>query len=381
MTGTDSPPGRIRLLALDTLRFLAASVVIVAHARDMHPYLLPWRFFATWLFQPKSAVAFFFVLSGFVLHLSWKGAWPKLRGWAAFMVKRVFRLYPLYFLSLPLGLLVLGALPLAQSEWYALDPAWKEIIDQTRNNPVQWVHHFLLVTPGLDMNFLNPPIWTLAAEMRVAFVFPWLSWLVKRLPMGWGLVTSLVSMIVLPLVAQRTLPTVGLLPLFMLGAWGAQHQARLTWLKSGKALLVLVVGLAIYCAGPEMRGTGTLTKAWHLQISGTGALLTMLAILRLPFLVKILERPFLVFGGHASYGLYALHFPIFMGLAYFAWKGDWSATTFFLIGFSVTLALAAWLYRTVELPMIRMGGEVVKRWVLGRKDPNAPTLTTVQSEP
>lgn len=86
-----------RFETLDALRGIAALLVVQVH--------LPYLFAAQMPFpHAYLAVDFFFMLSGFVLSFAYgqrlDGGWPT----AAFLRERFIRLYPLYLLSLPLGI-------------------------------------------------------------------------------------------------------------------------------------------------------------------------------------------------------------------------------------------------------------------------------------
>ena len=96
-TLTSSLGNAHRFEALDALRGLAALTVIQMH--------LPFLFAAHMPFpHAYLAVDFFFMLSGFVLNYAYGSRLAN--GWSTllFLRDRVFRLYPLYLLALPLGL-------------------------------------------------------------------------------------------------------------------------------------------------------------------------------------------------------------------------------------------------------------------------------------
>lgn len=94
--GTRPPTGGINLPSLTGLRFVAATMVLVHHAAMVGqvPFLSSWHGFGT------TGVSFFFVLSGFVLTWSTPGS-EKI---SDFYVKRVFRIWPLMFLSILLAI-------------------------------------------------------------------------------------------------------------------------------------------------------------------------------------------------------------------------------------------------------------------------------------
>lgn len=97
--------GKDRLGYVDSIRGLAALSVAVFH-------VLPWssapaaRTFGTYLDLGKVGVALFFMVSGFVVPFSLNG--ERANGLRKFVVRRFFRLYPAYWLSI-LGAVVLLA--------------------------------------------------------------------------------------------------------------------------------------------------------------------------------------------------------------------------------------------------------------------------------
>ena len=354
---------RKRLESLDSLRFLAATAVLLSHAQAM----MPWRpvqwLAATGLTHQKSAVAFFFVLSGLVLHLSLARTRSEfgLREYGSFITRRVFRIYPLYYVSLLIAFAVVTFLPLALCPYFGSDAAGAEVLVRDRGDVKQWIHHVLLISPGLDMQFLNPPIWTLAAEMRVAIVFPLLSILIGRLSLASGAVAVALMFVVAPWAAAKTVPTTALIPLFAIGAWVAQHGMNWSFVKGRAALVIGIVGLAIYAMSPMIRGRDAFSQSMHMNLAGVGSVLVMLMVIYVARARALLEHRWLVLGGQASYGVYALHFPVLMGLAYLAWRGGWPAWAFHVAGLVASVALAITLYRLLELPMIAAGRTVAQR--------------------
>lgn len=367
---------KTRFDALDSLRFIAAMIALTAHARELHEGLVPNSWADASFFHRKSAVAFFFALSGFVLHLSCRGAWPTVKSWTGFTIKRVFRLHPLYLASLLLALAVLSFLPLDHSIWYKPDTPWRMSFDFDHSHVRQWIHHLLLVTPGIDPNFLNPPIWTLAVEMKMALIFPWLSWLLARLPISAGLLLTVALMLGAPQLARLTMPVIGLMPLFMIGAWGAQHhqklagmlQSRLNW----RNLLLLAVGLIIYGYAAYLRRHHDRgSEVQQFQAAGFGAVLIMLAVINMPKLNRFLSGRWLVLGGALSYGIYVFHYPIYLGLLCYTGPDSVSANWFYFSGLAITCVLAWVLNRWLEVPMIKVGRSIANRFFPAKPRPPA----------
>src|SRR5947208_1964008 len=102
-----------RLYNLDGLRFMAAWIVLLCHLEVLKPYFgfspVQARFFSN---GAQIAVTFFFVLSGFLISyllLKEKKANPADRiNVKKFYLKRILRIWPLYYLLVVLAFFVLN---------------------------------------------------------------------------------------------------------------------------------------------------------------------------------------------------------------------------------------------------------------------------------
>jgi peptidoglycan/LPS O-acetylase OafA/YrhL len=147
----DAPDGRHRFVTLDGMRGVAALAVLCFHAGgglEQHAY---------------SAVDFFFMLSGFVLVHAYGAKLKDAKDGARFMVLRLVRLYPLYFVGGLLGLLVAWFLPAEPFRGWN-DAVWMSAI----------LHGIaMLPMPGVEPGIfpLNQPAWSLFMEMAVNIVF------------------------------------------------------------------------------------------------------------------------------------------------------------------------------------------------------------------
>lgn len=134
---TDIKTGRVT--AVDGLRGLLALVVVAWHVAT--PFGAVWLLIAA-----KAAVSLFFVLSGYALTRGWKP------GFAAFAVRRLVRLWPVYAICLAAAYLIAGRTPVwSQFAWYPLlDPN--------------------------DANAVNPPAWSLFFEVWTIPLMPLIVW-------------------------------------------------------------------------------------------------------------------------------------------------------------------------------------------------------------
>lgn len=347
-----------RIHALDSLRFLAATVVVFVHARAMmgwQPCSVGW---IDRLLDARSAVIFFFVLSGYVLQRSWGTEKPTVRSWTAFVVRRWFRMVPLYYAALLVAVLIFAVLPLAACPWFHDGVSGATTLHHDHADLRQWIAHMLLIDPRMDSTFINPPVWTLVVEMQMALLFPWLAWLVARARSVWfvGLWAGIT-------VISQWLESIGLanascFSLFFAGMGLAVHGERwLASLKPRASAGMLIGGLMLYTC-PALPG------AWwriHATVISIGAALIMVSAMTWPVMRRLLDHRLLVSGGEASYGIYVLHFPLLMAVSFGLWKNDLPAWLILPLGFGIAWLLAGWLRQKVELPMIEVGRRLARR--------------------
>ena len=347
-----------RIPALDSLRFLAATVVVLAHAQAMMGWGITSHGWIDRLLDARSAVIFFFVLSGYVLQRSWGQERPNARSWAAFVVRRWFRIVPLYYGSLLLAVLVFALLPMESCPWFRDAVAGVTTLHRDHADLRQWLAHALLIDPGMDSGFINPPVWTLVVEFQMALMFPWLAWLVARARSVGLAVLWLGLTVVGQWLEAQGWGNASCFSLFIAGMVLAVHGER--WMNSMGAVasaLTLLGGLALYTC-PSLPGAGWRAQATIIAI---GAALIMAGVVALPGARRMMEQRLLVIGGEASYGLYVLHFPVLMATSSVLWRIGGPAWMIFPVGMAVALMLAIWLRGRVELPMIEAGRRLARR--------------------
>ena len=144
---------------IQTLRFVAAMLVVLAHStamvnERMHLDMFKWR--AGW-----SGVDIFFVISGFVMAISSGGLMQRANGWKIFLTRRLIRIVPLYWVATTLKLATIITMPAL-----ALDSPlelWNTIAS------------YLFIPTFDDKSLLAAPLlkvgWTLNYEMLFYAIF------------------------------------------------------------------------------------------------------------------------------------------------------------------------------------------------------------------
>lgn len=185
------PKGAIAVL--DGVRALAFLIVIVLHMGNMTSALRLWDehanpFVSALINAGFSGVTLFFVLSGFLLFLPYAQSLLSQKRWPSakiFYIRRIFRIFPLYYFSLFVILL------LGHREYF---------------NPSMWgnLWPFLTFTMGFwTSQPIDGPYWTLAVEFQYYVLLPLIAlaiagatcWLPAKRRFG-GVVGSLLFMLV-----------------------------------------------------------------------------------------------------------------------------------------------------------------------------------------
>jgi peptidoglycan/LPS O-acetylase OafA/YrhL len=166
---------RLHLTYLDGLRGCAALFVVLHHAYvnsvgaspDLVPY--PWRLLTNLFVRGQYGVDVFIVLSGYclMLPLSQSGHGPAGGAWS-FFLRRARRILPPYYAALILCLIAYALIPiLRQPTGTRHDDALPAF------EPVSLLTHGALVhnLSGAFAHKIDPPMWSVATEWQIYFVF------------------------------------------------------------------------------------------------------------------------------------------------------------------------------------------------------------------
>jgi peptidoglycan/LPS O-acetylase OafA/YrhL len=354
-SGSRLHPSGTRLAGLDSLRGIAALIVVLTHCAGVYAEPAGWVThlpLSVLLWSGHGFVLVFFGLSGVVLFLPFRNGAVQ---YTPYLIKRIARIY------LPFGAAILLAASCCTltdpspvpglSGWFNYD-SWAEPVT-TRT----LVGH-LIMSDRKDLQQLDNAMWSLTHEMRLSILYPLIAWSVLR---NWriatcvGLITSLAAAYIdnrhyLTIFGLHPAATLQYLFLFTAGAATCltvdairQRIARLhkAW-----------IALASCCSLVAI--TSPLNNSTVAIGCGSVAALVLVALAASGQLDVVLLHRIPTWLGRISYSLYLLHLIVLLSLVHlFAGK----VPLLIILGATVglSLALAEVMYRLIERPSINLG--------------------------
>ncbi len=361
-----------RLNSLDALRGLLATWVLVAHvaSRVLSDETVRKLHLQAAL-EPLTPVYVFMILSGFVIfHLLHR----EYGGYRDFMIRRFFRLAPLYFFVLPISVAAVGfelrtleALPWRNGDITDSINVHRETLAHLWSHVVA---HISMLHGAISDRFLkDAPFsflsqgWSVSLEWQFYLSAPLLFLLAKSGRYLW-LALVLVILIVL---GRFGYYAVGYFPsqlhYFAVGILSYNTYRHSAWYVGMNAtlrtfLLLLAFG-AIYF------GTSN-PLVWMVWFAAMHVLLTSKSN-PTSLLSRISDSRVLLWLGEVSYSVYLLHIPIlYVVFALLLWLSrSWEQWHFLILALVLvvllTLALAGLTHKFIERPGIRTGRNFAKR--------------------
>lgn len=392
----------LRLNFLDGLRALLALAVVIIHAFEMFglgiegffgvehdisgmgdsPVAQTIRFLYVYLVSHFGyAVEAFIVVSGFSMMLP-VARTVDLRikgGFLGFMQRRARRILPPYYAALVFSILIFGLIP-GLNQPSTIGALWDLAL------PVfDWgviISHLLLIHNVNPEWFgkINLPLWTIAVEWQLYFLFTPLVLLARR----WGIFAMVaiasalgIGQLALPFSYPLSQPL--FLGLFAMGMSGAligfskdpglvKARQRIPWVALALLLLVLSVGVSVLIGQMGLSQYERTPLGLIIGLAVTCLLvgLTTLSELgkeRHPALQVLNSMP-LVNMGRFSYSLYLIHFPTLAAVAIACLHLNIAFTPAHLIvigpGSLLCIAVAWFFYKLFEEPFLPSGARVKK---------------------
>lgn len=351
-----------RFEVLDSLRGLAALVVVVGHCLNLLPEI-PWVEYSP-MHNARSAVIFFFILSGFVLALPFSNS----RGvhYPSYLVKRIFRIYSPYLCAVALAVL---AYELLSRGGVPELGAWFNSIWVTPLTVRLLVDHVLLIG-SFQNHVYNPVLWSLVHEMRISLVFPFIcSWIMRqdwRIGLGVGLAASIVGAVlsyttsVLLNWQNDYFETIHYLFMFIVGILLAKHRTQLIQalapLRRFALLMIFGLGLVLFTYGKGVHVILKNERFLYLDdwVISLGAALVLLTVMASKDLSKALTITPLRILGEISYSLYLFHAIILFSLAYLL-HGSLPTGVILGLAILVSIVVSYLAWRWIEQPSITLG--------------------------
>jgi peptidoglycan/LPS O-acetylase OafA/YrhL len=344
---------RETLLPLTSLRFAGALLVFSWHC-------VPTRAVSVTFSFGYLGVAFFFLLSGFILTYTYHGEFrDRLRpdGLRAFYAARIARIYPLHLATMPLAIACLVA--------FGTSTLWNGADAQMRLHAV--AAQAMLVQSWIPIGAIyfgaNGPAWSISVEAFFYAVFPLLAYGLLRLFRGSPPHVVLLCATALWLAELGLLwpqhavvddwrwyvfPPSRLVDFvvgMMVGIAFLRSDQRKPWPLRATSLEILAIAavcLAVYVSPfvpLSVRFSAWVMPAWCAAIfvfaRGRGAI------------SRVLAHPLLVRLGEVSFAFYLCHLAVVM----VAERAGWDHPFMLPLAFGCTLALSFALYHGVEQPM------------------------------
>jgi len=344
----DAAPGahglRDRENNFDLLRLVFATSVLLSHchvlsqADDLRV--------VSQLFSATLAVKGFFVISGYLVMMSWENS-AGIRDYAEKRLRRIYPAYAAVVLACAAVGAILTALPLSE---YAGAGLWRYLAAN-----LVFLNFLAPSLPGVfegqAFNEVNGALWTLKIEVMYYAFVPMLAWMLGRFG-RWRVIASLYALAVVYSVVMGELHA----------RTGTEFWLQLQRQLPGQ-LGYFLAGVALYFLRDRLRGRWGVPAA--LAVAAFGAM----QLVASPYLAVALEP--LALGvlviaaatglphlgrfaryGDFSYGIYIIHFPVVQAMVAAGMFAD-SPWTALLVSLAVVALLSALSWHWVEQPCLR----------------------------
>jgi peptidoglycan/LPS O-acetylase OafA/YrhL len=358
------PAGRLE--ALTGIRFFAALAIVLLHLNGV--LLIRAGTFDRAGFA--YGVCLFFVLSGFVLHYSWRQKQDRLR-WGHFMVGRIAKIWPAHLAVIVLIVLIVGA---DEINWI-----------RSTYSTTQVASTLLLLqswTYDIHTTFaINDPSWSLSNELFFYATFPLLSWLAIRsvaltvlavafTSLAWTTYVSTIGPGVNLDAAIYAHPLARLYQ-FGIGVAACEIFFRTDFLfKRDNVVQIVAVAFCAISVASLAPAFASLVQHWPAFFVEAEGVFPTLAFAVMIFVMasgggfisnSVLSNRIVVWLGETSFTLYLVHFPI---IRYFKYNTTWTSYPVFIqVAFLIVLIafFMTAVHYLVEIPSAALIKKMVQR--------------------
>ena len=346
---------KIHFQFIDGLRAFAALWVILFHSvidadKSISQFTntLPQWFVHIVFERGGLGVAVFFVMSGFLVGLSRQETQFDFARFKNFIVRRLVRLSPAYYVSIVITLAIGFIAAYAKSEQFA-----------PLGYPLSFprlIAHLFYLQDILKLHNINDVYWTLCLEVQSYLVFGILFWLAQRIDSHWKINWGRVIVFV-PSATLAAFYPIGIftyqgratifLPLwysFMLGIfayWTYRKQLN-PWFFYFYVAILVFAGIA---------------NSSDFAIVSSIIAVLLLEVARANRMQQLLNWQWLQFVGKISYSLYLTHTPILGGVYWIVFKlfnhSVWSEFLALILAIAACIAFATLIWQIIEKPSIQ----------------------------
>jgi len=377
---------RFYIAQLDGLRFIAFSLVFLHHLPVAPINEDAYRVFKFLFLRLHNfgwvGVELFFCLSAFLMTslLLLEHAQKGRCSISSFYLRRVLRIWPLYFFAMLLGFVLFPLLSIPSS----LEFGSHEYVRMVRQHLLPMVLFFGNVSAAINYYAPSPataPLWTISSEEQFYLILPLvITALAGRSIKTWLWVLGGTSAFSLGvriafIVIEVKHPVVWVIQIahmdsFLIGMLLALLWLRrsiVSWMSESVAYAALCLATLLFTAvalAPDV-SAGSVHSIWQYPIVslGFGLVLLPLCVGRPRMLVGLLSRKSVVWLGKISYGLYVYHLMAIVAVGWaimwfdgfgfpgLAW-GKWLA--YLAISLALVVGVSAISYACLERPFLRL---------------------------
>lgn len=275
---------------LDGLRGLAVLMILAYHLTGLT---------GTWM-----SVDLFFVISGFLISSILIDNRDKPHYFRNFYIKRIFRIFPLYYASLFLLAIIftLAGIPFWKTGW--------SYFFYIQN----WVAAFFQVWPEGWLASLRH-FWTLSVEEQFYLFFPFVVYWVKPSHLTYVCVAGILASILCRFFFYyhhnqlgAYVFTLSRTDSLLCGVWAALRVRQHLTLRLTTILVSIVLMIAVWSVSTDLRHP--IFQTVGLTVNSIFFSVVLLASLSPKLVIsRLLQNKVLIGAGKISYGLYVFHYP------------------------------------------------------------------------
>ncbi len=342
----------MKIKSLDGLRGIAAIFVFLCHMRNiasLPPLYTPYRFFEA----GHEAVILFFILSGYVLTYSQE---RYNISYAAYICRRIFRIYPTYYLSMIVGVvlfLIIKPYKIASyTEWF--NGQFPLIVLSTK----VFIQSVVLITK--QDNLINGAAWSLVYEVIISIFMLPILFKYKKL-----FNNSLIAIITISLCWQISknvkIPFViaasfNYFIYFYIGYLAFYNTYYLKYLAYVRCLPIYLVLFT-----SQFFSYGYINEIHHTEVlAGLGSIGFIACCIHNQYFAKLLESKLVQFYGKISYSFYLFHMSI-LYLVIYNFRMYLNLLQMKILIFLLTTFVSLIVYKVIEINFIKFGKHIVKK--------------------